>query len=132
MGNSIPVPRIYRTIGFAGQKVTSGREGGQWAYFSWDFMVRIQVTINSTSRTAEEDFIHRFVFSPLPPPLRFRRERLLSSFRSSSSAVEIRVRKDGSKSQFSSFPNMYVSNHLSRVGWMNFLIFKLSTLNFVN
>ena len=88
MGISIPVPRIYRTIGFAGQKVTSGREGGQWAYFSWDFMVRIQVTINSASRMAEEDFIHRFVFSPLPPPLHFRRERLLPSLRSSLSTIE--------------------------------------------
>ena len=92
MGISIPVPRIYRTIGFAGQKVTSGREGGQWAYFSWDFMVRIQVTINNASKTAEEDFVHRFVFPPLPPPLRFRRERLLPSFRSSSSAAENCVR----------------------------------------
>ena len=88
MGNSIPVPRIYRTIGFAGQKVTSDREGGQWAYFSWGFMVQIQVTINNASRMAEEDFMHRFVFSPLPPPLRFHRERPLSSLRSSSSTIE--------------------------------------------
>ena len=35
MGNSIPVRRTYRTIGFAGQKATSNREGGQRTYFSW-------------------------------------------------------------------------------------------------
>ena len=90
MGNSIPFRRTYRTLGFASQKVTSNREGGQRTCFSWDFMVRIQVTINSASRTAEEDFMHRFVFSPLPPPLRFRRERLLPSLRSSSSLLYIR------------------------------------------
>ena len=85
MGNSILFRRTYRTVGCTSQIVTSNREGGQRTYFSWDFMVRIKVAINSTSRTAEEDFMHRFVFSPLPPPLRFSRERLLPSFRSSSS-----------------------------------------------
>ena len=93
MGNSIPVRRTYRTIGFAGQKATSSREGGQRAYFSWGFMVRIQVTINSASKLSEEDFMHRFVFSPLPPPLRFRRERLLPSLRSSSSTAERSARR---------------------------------------
>ena len=90
MGNSIPFRKTCRTVGFRSQKVTSNREGGQRTCFSWVFMVRIQVTINSASRTAEEDFMHRFVFSPLPPPLRFRRERLLPSLRSSSSLLYIR------------------------------------------
>ena len=35
--------------------------------------------------------MHRFVFSPLPPPLRFRRERLLPPLRSSSSLLYIRL-----------------------------------------
>ena len=45
--------------------------------------------------------MHRFVFSPLPPPLRFRRESLLPSLRSSSSIVEELRRKYGSR-----FPNL--------------------------
>ena len=88
MGNLIPVRKTCRTLGSATRRVTSYREGGQRTCFSWVFMVRIQVTINSASRTAEEDFMHRFVFSPLPPPLRFHRERPLSSLRSSSSTIE--------------------------------------------
>ena len=35
MGNLIPVRKTYRTLGFAGQKATSNREGGQRTYFSW-------------------------------------------------------------------------------------------------
>ena len=45
--------------------------------------------------------MHRFVFSPLPPPLRFRRESLLPSLRSSSSVVEELRKKYGSR-----FPNL--------------------------
>ena len=85
IGNSIPFRKTCRTIGFTSQRVTSNREGGQRTCFSWDFMVRIQVTIYSTSKLAEEDFVFRLVFFALPPPLRFRRERLLPTFCSSSS-----------------------------------------------
>ena len=53
-------------------------------------MVQIQVTIYSTSKLAEEDFVFRLVFLALPPPLRFRRERLLLTFCSSSSPLYIR------------------------------------------
>ena len=45
--------------------------------------------------------MHRFVFSPLPPPLHFRRESLLPSLRSSSSVVEELRKKYGSR-----FPNL--------------------------
>ena len=112
MGNLIPVRKTYRTLGFAGQKVTSDREGGQWACFSWVFMVQIQVTINNASRTAEEDFIHRFVFSPLPPSLHFRREPPLPSFRSSPSAAENRVEEHFEISIFFVIVT-YASRHLS-------------------
>ena len=72
--------------------------GGQRTYFSWVFMVQIQVNLNSTSNSVEEDFIHRIAFSPLPPPLRFCRERLLPSLRSSSSLFgRLRKKKFGSR-----------------------------------
>ena len=90
MEYSIPFRKTCRTIGFAGQEMTSDREGGQQTRFSWDFMVRIQVTIYSTSKLTEEDFVFRLVFFALPPPLRFRRERLLLTFCSSSSPLYIR------------------------------------------
>ena len=102
IGNSIPFRKTCRTVGFTSHKATSNQEGGQRTCFSWVFMVRIQVTINSASRTAEEDFMHRFVFSPLPPPLRFHREHPLSSLCSSSSTIEISRKKDGSSYRISS------------------------------
>ena len=62
--------------------------GGSTDLLLMDFMVRIHVTINRTLNSTEEDFAHRFVFPPLPPPLRFSREHLLPSLRSSSSIAE--------------------------------------------
>ena len=62
--------------------------GGSTDLLLMDFMVRIHVTINRTLNSTEEDFTHRLVFPPLPPPLRFSREHLLPSLRSSSSITE--------------------------------------------
>ena len=66
---------------------------GSTDLFLMGFMVQIDVTINSTLNSTEEDFLHRFVFPPLPPPLRFLRERLLPSLRSSSSTAERSARR---------------------------------------
>ena len=67
--------------------------GGSTDLLLMDFMVRIHVTINRTLNSTEEDFTHRFVFPPLPPPLRFSREHLLPSLRSSSSTAETFARR---------------------------------------
>ena len=71
MEYSIPFRKTCRTIGFAGQEMTSDREGGQQTRFSWDFMVRIQVTIYSTSKLTEEDFVFASYFLLFPLPFAF-------------------------------------------------------------
>ena len=90
MENSIPFPRTYRNVGFVSHKVTSNREGGQRSHFLMVFMVPVCDAIYSASKLTEEDFVLRLVFRALPPPLRFRRERLLPTFCSSSSPLYIR------------------------------------------
>ena len=73
--------------GFHRSEGDLGSERGSASLFSWCFMVRIQGTINSTSKTAEEDFLLASFFPPLPPLIRFRRSRLLPSLRSSSLSI---------------------------------------------